>query len=214
MERAGCTHVPEIHTSHSIHTPCMSTASRMPEQKMNLQKPAQPLGLLHQTRLPQTSSLPTRQLQNCCCKGKRCCLRLAPFSFAGRLTSSPTGRKKLRQRPVGATIVTSFHNLVRVVIQSATIPKEGTRDHKPILSSTQPSSQSTQLLGIHLRDVSEGHLSHYTDLFGYRNLPSAPVLYQPKSASTLTERRINITRPPALQRELPISNNLKMSLSS
>ena len=115
---------------------------------------------------------------------------------------------------MGDTIVTSFHNLVRVVILSATIPKWGTRDRKSMLSSTQPSSQSTQLLGMHLLDISEGRLLHYTDLFGYRNLPSALVLYQPKSASTLTARRINITFPSAPQHELPISNNLKMPLNS
>lgn len=100
------------------------------------------------------------------------------------------------------------------MIQSATISKEGTGDGKSMLSSTQPSSQSTQLLGMHLLDVSEDHLLHYTHLFGYRNLPYGPMLYQPKPASPLTARRINTTFPPALQHELPVSNSLKMPLSS
>lgn len=87
-------------------------------------------------------------------------------------------------------------------------------DQQPMLSSTQPSSQSTQLLGIHLLDVPEEHLACPTDRFGYRNQPSVPVLYQAKSASTQTQRRITITLPSALQRELPVSSNLKMPLSS
>lgn len=42
MEWSGCTHIPEIHTSHSTHSSCLSTALWMPKQKMNLQKPVQP----------------------------------------------------------------------------------------------------------------------------------------------------------------------------
>lgn len=168
---------------------------------MNLQKPAQPAQKLQP---------PPRQLQSFCCEWKQCCLWRAPFSFAASHLQSHG--KNLRHRPVGDTIVT-FHDPARAVREPTAKATEGTTDWQPVLSSTQPSSQSTQLLGIHLLDVPGGHLLCPTDRFGYRNQPSVPVLYQPKSASTQTERRITITLPSALQRELPISYNLKMPLS-
>lgn len=61
---------------------------------------------------PQTSSLPTRQLQSCCCKGEQCRLQWAPVSFPGR-DSPPVLWEEIgwEQTPVGNTIVTSSHNL-------------------------------------------------------------------------------------------------------
>lgn len=130
----------------------------------------------------------------------------APLQYHGK-------NLRQRQRPVGDPVVT-FHDPARAVTEPTAKATEGTMDRQPVLSSTQPSSQSTQLWEIHLLDIPWGHLLCPTDQFGYRNQPSAPVLYQPKSARTQTESRINVILPSALKHELPISNNLKMPQSS
>lgn len=69
----------------------------------------------NQFNLPQTSNLPTRQLQSFCCEWKQCCLWRAPFSFAARLPSSPMGRTWDRNQ-WGDPIVT-FHDPARAVTE-------------------------------------------------------------------------------------------------
>lgn len=128
-------------------------------------------------------------------------------------TPLPSHGNNLRQRPVGDPVVT-FHDPSRAVTKPTAKATEGTMDRQPTFSSTQPSSQSTQLSGIHLLDIPWGHLLCPTDRFGIRNQPSAPVLYWPKSASTQTESRINVPLPSALKHELPISNNLMLQDAS
>lgn len=81
IEWTGCTHIPEIHTSHSTHSSYLSTALWMPKQKMNLQKPVQP-----------AQNLQPPKLQSFCCEWKQCCLWRAPFSLIARLPSSLMGR--------------------------------------------------------------------------------------------------------------------------
>lgn len=163
MEWTGCTH--KIHTSHSTHSSCLSTASWMPKQKMNLQKPAQPAQNLQTSQqaapkllLWMEAVLPMEGSFLLCCQSH---LR--------------SHGKNLRQRPVGDPIVT-FHNPARAVTEPTAKATEGTMDRQPVLSSNQPSSQSTQLLGIHLLDVPWGHPLCPTDRFGYRNQPSSPML--------------------------------------
>lgn len=216
LEWTGCTHIPEIHTSHSIHGRCVSTTSGTPEQKMNLQKPAHLLVLLHQTCIDhKPSAFPPGSSKAVAAKGSSAVYSelLSPLLAETHLQSY--GKKEAENRHQWVTQLSLLPiTFISTAIQSATIPNEGTRDSRSVVTSTQPSSQSTELLGIHLLDILQGHLLRYTNLFGYRKLPSAPVLYQAKSARTLTARRINITFPSAPQHELPISNNLKMPLSS
>lgn len=201
MEWTGCTHIPESHTSHSTHCSCLSIALRMPKKKMNLQKPAQPAQNLqpsHQAApkllLWIEAVLPVEGSFLLCCQ-----------------TPLQPHRENLRQKPVGDPVVT-FHDPARAVTE----PKLQRAPWTGSLCSPPPTPAP--------RTHSSWGFTYWTfhgdtgcvqqvDLLTETN--HLPLCCTNQSLQALRQRsRINIILPSALKHQLPISNNLKMPLSS